>query len=60
MEPVEPTLTELGIDKHDSHRWQAVAAIPEERFERRARLRLEHASDLAGAGRNRQGFVNKG
>lgn len=28
------TLTELGIGENDSRRWQAIASVPEERFER--------------------------
>jgi len=28
-----PTLTELGIDTHDSHRWQQVARVPATAFE---------------------------
>ncbi|HLJ68482.1 MAG TPA: hypothetical protein VKX16_14100 [Chloroflexota bacterium] len=27
------TLAELGIDRHDSDRWQAIASVPAERFE---------------------------
>jgi hypothetical protein len=29
-----PKLDELGIDEHDSRRWQAIANVPEQRFER--------------------------
>ena len=29
-----PTLSDLGIDKHDSSRWQKIAAVPEPDFER--------------------------
>ncbi len=32
-EPRPPTLEELGIDAHDSHRWQLIASLPAERFE---------------------------
>lgn len=32
-EPRPPTLEELGIDPHDSHRWQLIASLPAERFE---------------------------
>lgn len=28
-----PSLHELGIDPHESHRWQLIASVPEERFE---------------------------
>jgi ParB family chromosome partitioning protein len=34
VSPRPPALDELGIDRHDSQRWQAIAAVPEERFER--------------------------
>lgn len=33
MEPATPTLKERGINKKESHRWQRIADIPEERFE---------------------------
>jgi N6-adenosine-specific RNA methylase IME4 len=30
----EPRLAEIGVTKKQSHRWQAVASVPEEKFER--------------------------
>lgn len=33
VEPVSTPLNELGITKQDSHRWQRIAALPEEAFE---------------------------
>lgn len=33
MEPVIPTLDEIGVDKKESHRWQRIADIPKEQFE---------------------------
>jgi hypothetical protein len=32
-EPIPSTLEELGIDAHESHRWQLIAALPQEVFE---------------------------
>jgi hypothetical protein len=41
-----PTLEELGINKIDSSRWQAVAAVPEERFEQYLATVQEQTADL--------------
>jgi N6-adenosine-specific RNA methylase IME4 len=34
MLPVSPTLQSLGVEKIESHRWQSLASIPEEEFEK--------------------------
>lgn len=52
-----PTLKQLGIDGHESHRWQRIASIPPEAFEeyivacRRRRKELTRASVMAFAHR---------
>jgi hypothetical protein len=42
-----PTLDDLGVTKHDSSRWQALAAIPEDSFDM-ALTRLEQLAADAG------------
>jgi hypothetical protein len=41
-----PTLAEIGISKMQSSRWQAMASIPEEKYEQIARQIVEAAREL--------------
>ena len=42
------TVSDLGINRHDSSRWQLIASVPEERFER-------HIAEQLAAGRESSG-----
>lgn len=33
-ETLAPTLADLGVDKNQSHRWQTIASVPEDEFEK--------------------------
>jgi hypothetical protein len=60
------TLRELGIDVHESHRWQRIASVPVEEFERgisdsyRQRRELTTTRMLTIASRLRRDRVGKG
>jgi len=41
-----PKLSEIGITKNQSSRWQAIAAIPEERFEEHVAVTKEKGKEL--------------
>jgi hypothetical protein len=45
-----PTLRELGIDAHESHRWQRIAGLPQETFERYVRWCRQRGRELTIAG----------
>jgi hypothetical protein len=45
-----PTLEDLGVSKIDSSRWQAVASVPEDRFERYLADEQARARELTTAG----------
>jgi hypothetical protein len=44
-----PTLSELGVERTQSHRWQRVASIPEQAFED-SREEVNSPFETAGAG----------
>jgi len=45
-----PTLRQLGIDRHESSRWQAIATLPAERFEGYIADCREHGRELTTHG----------
>lgn len=45
-----PTLADLGIDKAQSHRWQAMADVPEETFEQHIATVKARGDELTSAG----------
>lgn len=47
--PKPPTLSEIGISKMESSRWQAVASVPEEDFEKTIRETKEAREELTQA-----------
>jgi len=44
-----PTLTDLGVEKHQSSRWQTVASLPEEDFEAHVAETKEKGEELTTA-----------
>jgi hypothetical protein len=45
-----PRLEPLGIEKHESHRWQQIARVPEERFEAHLETVKAAGRELSSAG----------
>lgn len=45
-----PTLAERGISKQDSHRWQRIASVPEEKFEAHLKATRAKAERITQAG----------
>lgn len=45
-----PELSELGITKNDSSRWQSIASIPEEQFEKHVEKTKRAKQELTSAG----------
>lgn len=43
-----PTLADLGVTKKQSHKWQKVASIPEEDFEKQIKDAMEEGKPLTG------------
>ncbi|MFC1924061.1 hypothetical protein ACFLXA_01670 [Chloroflexota bacterium] len=54
-----PKLSDLGIDKHDSHRWQLQASVPVDKFEQYAQAVKEKGGELASAGLQRFAIKEK-
>jgi DNA modification methylase len=44
-----PTLADMGIDRHDSQRWQTLAAMPAERFEEVISTAVDAGNELTTA-----------
>ena len=47
---VPPTLADLGIERMQSSRWQAIASLPEEKFEGYIKERMTGKEELTSAG----------